>query len=165
MEVFDKHLNYQITTRDKDNDITNVPYWNQLSIDEHDYNFDEEFKKVISDDGVPEFDDNNASDAPEIFDSYINMDVGAPRRNDGELYYKTVRRLEIDDDGKLLELETSKPITEKRLYEVDYIYGTVKPLATNVIAENLLSQVDQEGHYQLFIDEIIDHRKTPGYVK
>ena len=70
----------------------------------------------------------------------------------------------IDDDGKPLVVGTSTPITDKRLFAVDYLDGTVETLAENVIAENLLYQVDQEGHRQLLIDEIIDHRKTPGSV-
>ena len=52
MEVFDNHLTGSITARDKDNDINNVIAWNRLSIDEHNPNFDEEFKKLISKDGV-----------------------------------------------------------------------------------------------------------------
>ena len=60
---------------------------------------------------------------------------------------------------------TSNPITDTRLYEVEYLDGTVKNLYFNVIADNLLSQVDQEVHCQLLIDEIIDHRKTPESVE
>ena len=60
---------------------------------------------------------------------------------------------------------TSNPITDKSLYEVEYLDGTVETLASNVISENLLSQVDQEGHRQLLIDEIICHRKNPEAVK
>ena len=41
MEVFDKHITECITARDKENDIINVPDWNQLSIDEHNPKFDE----------------------------------------------------------------------------------------------------------------------------
>ena len=31
--------------------------------------------------------------------------------------------------------------------------------ATNVIAENLYSQNDAEGHHQVMLDDIIDHKK------
>ena len=41
----------------------------------------------------------------------------------------------------------------------------VETIAANVISENLLSQVDQEGYHQLLIDEIIDHRKNPEPVE
>ena len=159
MEVFDKHLTDCITTRDKENDITDVPDWNSLSIDEHDTNFDGEFKKVISNDGVTEADDNNAVKTPEMFDSYINMEVGLPMGNAGERYHATFKRCAIDDDGKPLGVGTYKPITDTRLYEVGYLDGTVENLSANVIAEDLLSQVDHEGHRHILIDEIIEHRK------
>ena len=41
MEVFDKHLTDCITERDNENDITDMPDWNWLSIDEQDPKFDE----------------------------------------------------------------------------------------------------------------------------
>ena len=43
-------------------------------------------------------------------------------------------------------------------------------MSANVIAENLLSQVDEEGHIQMMLEEITDHRcdgteikSTEGY--
>ena len=30
-------------------------------------------------------------------------------------------------------------------------------LTANIISENLLAQVDEEGHRQILLDEIIDH--------
>ena len=38
MEVFDNHLTYHITARDRENDTTDVPYWNRLYINETDPN-------------------------------------------------------------------------------------------------------------------------------
>ena len=39
---------------------------------------------------------------------------------------------------------------DKYIYEVNYPDGTTKKLAANIIAENILSQVDSEGnHYKL----------------
>jgi hypothetical protein len=35
----------------------------------------------------------------------------------------------------------------------------------NAIAENLLAQVDSEGHRQLMLDEIIDHRVNDTAIK
>ena len=49
----------------------------------------------------------------------------------------------IDDDGKPLVVGTSTPITDKRLFAVDYLDGTVETLAANFIDYNLLSQVNQ----------------------
>ena len=98
---------------------------------------------------------------PEMFDLYINMEVEIPRRNDGGLYHATFKRRAINDDGEPLVIETYNPTTDTNLYEVDHLDETVKTLASNVIAENLLYQFNQEGHRQPLIDEIISHRKTP----
>ena len=73
---------------------------------------------MIIDDGVPEDNDNNAVETPEMFDLYINIQVGIPRVNDGDLYHATVKRHVIHDDGKPLGVETSNPITDIRLYEL-----------------------------------------------
>ena len=35
----------------------------------------------------------------------------------------------------------------------------------NLIAKNILSQVDEEGHRQMMLDEIIDHRSNKNAVK
>ena len=151
MEVFDKHLTDRITARDKYNYINNVPDWNWLSIDEHDIKFDEEFKKVISENCLPEANDNNAVRTPDMFDLYINMDVRLTRGNDGELYHATFEWRVIDDDGKPLGLGTSNPITDKIIYEVEHTDGMIKTLASNVISENLFSQFYQEGQHQFLI--------------
>ena len=45
-------------------------------------------------------------------------------------------------------------------YEVEYLDGQIETLSANQIAENLLVQVDEEGHRQMFIEEITDHRIT-----
>ena len=78
---------------------------------------------------MQEADDNDAVDTPDIFDSYINMEVRLPRVNDGELYHATVKRRAIDDNGKPLGVEKYNPITDTRLYEVEYLDGTIKNLA------------------------------------
>jgi hypothetical protein len=36
--------------------------------------------------------------------------------------------------------------------------------AANVIAENLYSQVDDEGHHQVMIEDIVDHKKDSSAV-
>ena len=141
--MFDNNLTDSITAMDRENNITDLTVWNRLYIIEHDTKFGEEFKKAIDDNGVPVTGDNNAVNMSEVFDSYINKEVGLLRGNDGELYHATVKRREIDDYGKPLGVGTSKLITDTSVYEVEYLDGTVETLSANVIAENLLSQVDQ----------------------
>ena len=47
----------------------------------------------------------------------------------------------------------------KSLYEVKYPDGTTEQLAANIIAENVMSLVDSEGHHYQVITELIDHKK------
>ena len=67
---------------------------------------------------MPEAGDNTAYEKPDMSDSYINMEVGLPRGNDGEIYHAMVKRRVIDDYGNPLGVETSNPITDTRIYEV-----------------------------------------------
>jgi len=48
---------------------------------------------------------------------------------------------------------------DSRLYEVEFLDGSMETLSSNIVAENLLSQVDQDGHREMLLDEIIDHQK------
>ena len=51
------------------------------------------------------------------------------------------------------------------LYDIEYLDGSIETVSANVIAECVLSQVDSEGHRQLMLDDIIDHRSTADAVK
>ena len=46
------------------------------------------------------------------------------------------------------------------MYDVEYTDGTMETLSANILAENILAQVDENGYRHLMIDEIVDHRKT-----
>ena len=48
---------------------------------------------------------------------------------------------------------------DKSLYEFEYPDGTTEQLADNIIAENMMSQVDSEGHQYKVLTEVIDHKK------
>ena len=44
------------------------------------------------------------------------------------------------------------------MYEVEYQDGHTVALAANIIAENILAQVDEEGKRSVLFDEIVDVR-------
>ena len=41
------------------------------------------------------------------------------------------------------------------MYEVEYNDGSLEALSANIIAKNILSQVDENGHRQMMMKEII----------
>ena len=61
---------------------------------------------------------------------------------------------------------------DKSLYEVEYPDGMTEQLAANIIAENMMSQVESEGHQYQVLIEVTDHKrddsaiaKVDGFIK
>ena len=48
---------------------------------------------------------------------------------------------------------------DKSLYEVEYPDGTKEQLSANILAGNMMSQVDSEGHHYQVLAEVTDHKK------
>jgi len=69
-----------------------------------------------------------------------------------------VIRRKCDADGKEIGTCASKLILDTREYEVEFQDGSTDVFTVNVIAENLFSQVDDEGRSQVMMDEITDHK-------
>lgn len=91
------------------------------------------------------------------FDSYIAAQVLLPR--DGDKLIGTVKRWAKDEDRKPVGKRNANPILDTREYVIEFPDGSSETYMANIIAENLYSQVDEEGaHYQL-LHKIIDHWK------
>jgi hypothetical protein len=88
------------------------------------------------------------------------MELGLPRGQDDELAYARVKRRAVDVEGKPVGRPSTNPLLDSRQYEVEFMDGDTEILTANIIAENFLAQVDEEGHRQMLIDEIEDHRIT-----
>ena len=61
-------------------------------------------------------------------------------------------------NGRPIGVANEKSILDSRMYKVEYRDGYVAAMVANVIAENLFSQVDQEGNRFVPIKYIIDTR-------
>ena len=86
------------------------------------------------------------------------MEPGLPRKDDDGLMHVIVKRLKLDDEGKYDRKMNNNPLLDTRAYEVWFADDTTEVLTANTISENLLAQIDEEGHRQIILDEIIDHR-------
>ena len=58
----------------------------------------------------------------------------------------------------LLLIRNANPLLDSREYEVEFPDGSIEAFTANLIAENLLSQVDAEGRSYSVLREIVDHR-------
>jgi hypothetical protein len=94
-------------------------------------------------------------------DSYINMEVGLRFDPEEPLQLAKVKRRKVDDQGTPLGLPhpSGNPLLDRRQYEVEFLDGTQQVMEANLLAENILAQVDEDGHRQLLLDEIVDHRR------
>ena len=121
---------------------------------DNDPDFAEAFQRIYNDDDIPEADDHT----PEVLDDiYLNMELALPCDNKGPEYACVTKRLR-DANGLPIGTANDNPILDTRLYEVEYLDGDKALLTANAIAENMFSQVDEEGHKIALLDEIVDHR-------
>jgi hypothetical protein len=70
-----------------------------------------------------------------------------------------VKRRSIDDNGKTIWTYSDNPIMNFIVYEVEFPDDELKAYAANILAENMLSQVDHEGHNIMLMRDIIVYKR------
>ena len=145
--------------------IQGIPASKVLSLENEDEEFLDEFNQVIKDLDLAEADNDWPSEYG-VEDSYLDMELGTiTRRDDEGLHHVRVKRMAIDQDGKPIGRPSNNPLLDSRQYEIEYLDVTTEVLTANIIAENLLAQVDNQGHRHLMIDKIEDHQKNSDAVQ
>ena len=138
-------------------DLNKVPLESIIDLEGEDQEFYNEFNKAISDPSLQEVDDKPEAEFG-LEDNYLGMKVGLARGPEGELRHATVKRRAVDDEGRPLGVAHSNPLLDMRQYELEFNNGDSEILTANLIAENILARVDDEGHEHMMLDEIEDHR-------
>jgi hypothetical protein len=143
-------------------DITNAPGVSSdriLDFEREDSEFLEDFHRVIDDEALKHADDDLDQEVGQL-DPYLNMELGLPRGQDDALAYTQVKRRAVDVEGEPIGRPSTNPLLDSRQYKVELMDGDTEILTADIIAENLLAQVDEEGRQQMLIDEIEDHHTT-----
>ena len=107
---------------------------------------------------MPEVDDIND------FDMYINSEVLLPQDGEHMRAAKVIGRA-TDSEGKAIGNYHSNPVLKTRVYDVMFPDGSIQQYVANIIAENLYSQIDGDGHRYMFMDDIIDHKSNEQAVR
>jgi hypothetical protein len=81
-----------------------------------------------------------------------------PRGEDNTLVHAHLKRRAVAVKGRPAGRASTNPLLNSRQYEVEFMDGETEILTANIIPENLLAQVNEEGHRQMTIAEIEDHR-------
>ena len=94
------------------------------------------------------------------FDAYIGAQVVLPSKDGESIVLTKVTNRKRDANGKVMGTANQNPILDTRVYQVEYPDGAVSEFSANIIAENILSQVDSDGFNYSFLSEILGHRST-----
>ena len=156
MDEYDTHLQPRLQAKSADISIdqNEVRRESLLSLELEDDVFLQEYSRVINDPDVIEA-DNEAEG-----DQYMNMELGLLRGPDGTMIKAKVKKRTLDEAGNPIGKYHENPLLDSRLYDVEFVDRGVEAVTANIIAENILAQINEEGHWQLMLDEIIDHRTT-----
>lgn len=111
-------------------------------------------------DPMPEIDDVvDSSDeraAADTYDKYVGAEVSLPDPKGMSLMAKVMKKVSSADNN---ESKNYNMLQDHSHYEVQFSDGTTEELTANVIAENMLSDVDSEGYHYQLLSEIVDHKK------
>ena len=118
---------------------------------------DEEIEpQEVNNDGtpyeIPDIDDY-------IGDKYLGLRVQLPK--DGEMQEAKVTNRKRSADGTPIGTAHPNPIHDTRQYQVTFGDGSYADYSANVLTENLLSQVDDDGKSTALLSGIVGHRKNP----
>ena len=89
------------------------------------------------------------------FDKIINAEVMI--QNGDEMAMGKAARQSLDADGRMTGTYHDNPFLNTIMCNVEFSNGQVKEYGTNIIAENMLTQVDLDGYSLSLMDSIIDH--------
>lgn len=165
MTAFTQQVEPKMTARSAIIPRPTIPASTQYLIDinQEDHNFMDEYSRVIDNDDI-QHEDHTPLDEYCDLDPYLGMEIGLPRGPDDALVFAQVKKRAVDVEGKPIGRAHTNPLVDSRAYEVEFITGEREILSANTIAECLLAQVDEEGHRQLFLAEISDHRTGPDAI-
>jgi hypothetical protein len=95
---------------------------------------------------------------PEALDEYLAGQLMLP--HGGEYQLARVINRKRDSEGAPMGKRHPNPILDSRLYDVEFPDGSTEVVAANLIAENLFSQVDEQGRSYQIMKDITDHRSN-----
>lgn len=146
---------FDAQSADISNELRDVHPSKIIDPDSEDSEFFEDFKRVIDDATLPHAEDRKDVEVL-VSDNYIGMELALSRGGDGATMHASVRKRLHDEEGKPIGNAHTNPLLDSRKYDIEYADGHIEELTANTIAENLIAQVDEEGHRQMMLGEIID---------
>ena len=104
-----------------------------------------------------------SDDIPDL-DRYIGAEVLLNSQGKEKQVGRVVGRL-LDKDGKPVGSFNKDPLFDTRVYEVMFPDGTVQQYSSNLIAEAVYDQCNEDGRRHQFMDELVDYVKSPDAIE
>ena len=118
---------------------------------------DEQPDNEMAEENAPDLDDHLEDYTPESYDTLLNSELMLPH-GDEMIRGRVVKRAR-DSEGRPIGKRHDNPLLDTREYEVELPDGSTAQYMANVIAENIFSQVDEEGRQYVLLSEITDHKR------
>lgn len=91
------------------------------------------------------------------YDKMINAEVLMQQGED--MVKCVVKRRSLRTDGRIHGTYSEAPFSNSIIYDVEFSDGQVKKYSVNLIAENIISQVNSDGYSASLMEVIVDHKK------
>ena len=95
--------------------------------------------------------------ANSLTDVLISAEVLLPQGEEQQL--AKVLCQSVDQDEQVVGQHHKKPLLNTLMYDIELPNGDVIKYAANIIAVNLLAQVDPEGYHTNVLEAILDHKR------
>ena len=139
-----------------DSELVQVPHGYLIDMEQEDETFYNEFTKAINDPSIRDANDEYNIEYGKD-DPYLGMKLGIPRGPDDDIQHARVKIRVVDEEGKPKGIAHSNPLLDMKQYEVEFLDRQTEVMTANLIAENIIGRVDDEGHSHMMLAEIEDH--------
>ena len=92
----------------------------------------------------------------DTYDRFVGAEVCLPDKQGRKIMARVTKRVKYNE-GDLRGIENPILFEDHSLYVVSFSNGQTEDLTARVTAENMLSQVDPEGHHYQVLNNIGDH--------
>ena len=64
-----------------------------------------------------------------------------------------------DENGNIIATYDHDPMLNSMVYDVEFPDGEIKEYSANIIAQNMYTQFDANGHHHTLLDSIVNYQK------
>ena len=148
-----KKFGNSMTVPDKDN-LIDLDL-NDLTLEPDEIKEQSMHDQLVGEDPL-DHDGTSVFDKP-INDYLIHAEVLLPK--DESMTNAKVKGRSKGINGEQVGTYDPNPLLNSIVYDVEFPDGEIKQYSANIIAENMYSQVDSEGHSRSLMDSIVDYKK------